>query len=342
MVNFKLMRVLGIETSCDDTSMGVVENGKLISMVRTSSEEFHGRYGGVVPEIAARKHLELSPFVLKDVLRKGKLKLKDIEGISVTFGPGLVGSLLVGTELAKTLSFFLKIPFVGVNHLEGHIYSIFFEYKMDFPFLTLLISGGHTEIILVQGHLKYKIIGTTLDDACGEIIDKIGRKLGFPYPAGKELDKLALKGNPDRYNFTLPRFKNRKRRFSFSFSGMKTQALNIINSKNFVLEDLVSSLFKGISEELLDRIKLASKETGITNISVVGGVSASKFLRERFRREKELNFYFPSPELSTDNGGMIALVGEEYLKRGFYSSFELDAVSHLKLGENLYLKSDRI
>lgn len=342
MIKLNLMKVLGIETSCDDTSMGVVENGKLISMVRTSSEEFYIRYGGVVPEIAARKHLELFPFVLREVLRKGKLKLKDIEGVSVTFGPGLVGSLLVGTELAKTISLFLKKPFVGVNHLEGHIYSIFFEYKIGFPFLTLLISGGHTEIIMVQDHLKYEIIGTTLDDACGEIIDKVGRRLGFSYPAGKELDKLALKGNPNRYNFTLPKFKDIKRKFSFSFSGMKTQALNIINSKNFVLEDLISSLFKGISEELLDRIRLVSKETGITNISVVGGVSASKFLRERFGQEKDLNFYFPSPEFSTDNGGMIALVGEEYLKRGFYSTFELDAISHLKLGENPYLKSDKM
>ena len=336
------MKVLGIETSCDDTSMGVVENARLISMARTSSEEFHIRYGGVVPEIAARKHLELFPFVLKEVLEEGKLKLKDIEGISVTFGPGLVGSLLVGTELAKTISFFLEVPFIGVNHLEGHIYSIFFEYNIDFPFLTLLISGGHTEIIMVQDHLKYKIIGTTLDDACGEIIDKIGRKLGFSYPAGKELDKLALRGNPNKYNFTLPRLKDIKRKFSFSFSGMKTQALNIINSKDFVIEDLVSSLFRGISEELLDRVRLVSKETGITNISVVGGVSASKFLRERFKKERELNFYFPSPKFSTDNGAMIALVGEEYLKRGFYSTFDLDATSHLKLGENLYLNCDKM
>jgi len=342
VIKLNLMKVLGIETSCDDTSMGVVENGKLISMVRSSSEEFHIRYGGVVPEIAARKHLELFPFVLKEVLEKGKLKLRDIEGISVTFGPGLVGSLLVGIELAKSLSFLLKVPFIGVNHLEGHIYSIFFEHKIDFPFLTLLISGGHTEIIIVQDHLKYKIIGTTLDDACGEIIDKIGRKLGFPYPAGKELDKLALRGNPNKYNFTLPRFKDIKRKFSFSFSGMKTQALNIINSKNFVIEDLVSSLFGGISEVLLDRVRLVSKETGITNISVVGGVSASKFLRKRFEKEKGLNFYFPSPEFSTDNGGMIALVGEEYLKKGFFSPFDLDAMSHLKLGENSYLKCDKI
>ena len=336
------MKVLGIETSCDDTSMGVVENGRLISMARTSSEEFHIRYGGVVPEIAARKHLELFPFVLKEVLEEGKLKLKDIEGISVTFGPGLVGSLLVGTELAKTISFFLEVPFIGVNHLEGHIYSIFFEYNIDFPFLTLLISGGHTEIIMVQDHLKYKIIGTTLDDACGEIIDKIGRKLGFSYPAGKELDKLALRGNPNKYNFTLPRFKDIKRKFSFSFSGMKTQALNIINSKDFVIEDLVSSLFRGISEELLDRVRLVSKETGITNISVVGGVSASEFLRERFKKERGLNFYFPSPKFSTDNGAMIALVGEEYLKRGFYSTFDLDATSHLKLGESPYLNCDKM
>jgi len=342
VIKLNLMKVLGIETSCDDTSMGVVENGKLISMVRSSSEEFHIRYGGVVPEIAARKHLELFPFVLKEVLEKGKLKLRDIEGISVTFGPGLVGSLLVGIELAKSLSFLLKVPFIGVNHLEGHIYSIFFEHKIDFPFLTLLISGGHTEIIIVQDHLKYKIIGTTLDDACGEIIDKIGRKLGFSYPAGKELDKLALRGNPNKYNFTLPRFKDIKRKFSFSFSGMKTQALNIINSKNFVIEDLVSSLFRGISEELLDRVRLVSKETGITNISVVGGVSASKFLRERFKKERELNFYFPSPKFSTDNGAMIALVGEEYLKRGFYSTFDLDATSHLKLGESPYLNCDKM
>lgn len=342
MIKFKLMIILGIETSCDDTSMGIVEEGKLLSMVRTSSEEFHSRYGGVVPEIAARKHLELFPYVLEEGLLKAGIKLKEISGISVTFGPGLVGSLLIGTELAKTLSFFLKKPFVGVNHLEGHIYSIFFEHKINFPFLTLLISGGHTEIIVVKEGLKYRIIGTTLDDACGEIIDKIGRKLGFPYPAGKKMDELALEGNHERYKFTLPRFKDKKKRFSFSFSGMKTQALNIINSENFNLKDLISSLFEGIANQLLDRVKLVVKETGIRNVSVVGGVSASRFLRNRFSKEKEVNFFFPSPKFSTDNGAMIALVGEQYLKRGFCSTLELDAVSSLKLGENPYLRSGKI
>lgn len=332
------MKILGIETSCDDTSMGIVENGKLISMVRSTSEDFHKKYGGIVPEIAARKQLEVFTYLLDDLIEKTNINLNDIDGFSVTIGPGLVGSLLVGVEVARTLSYSLKKPLIGVNHLEGHIYSIFFDHKIEFPFQTLIISGGHTILLIFEDHLKYKILGETVDDACGEIIDKIGRKLNFPYPAGRELDEIALKGDPLYYKFSTPRFKEKEKKYNFSFSGIKTEVLNIIKKGNFNLENLISSLFYTIFDSLFKNIKKVYDNTGIKKVSVVGGVSASKFLRNMFLKEKDYDFYFPSYEFSTDNGGMIAIVGEEYLKRGYESNiFEIDAVSSLELNNNPYI-----
>lgn len=332
------MKILGIETSCDDTSMGIVENGKLISMVRSTSEDFHKKYGGIVPEIAARKQLEVFTYLLDDLIEKTNINLNDIDGFSVTIGPGLVGSLLVGVEVARTLSYSLKKPLIGVNHLEGHIYSIFFDHKIEFPFQTLIISGGHTILLIFEDHLKYKILGETVDDACGEIIDKIGRKLNFPYPAGRELDEIALKGDPFYYKFSTPRFKEKEKKYNFSFSGIKTEVLNIIKKGNFNLENLISSLFYTIFDSLFKNIKKVYDNTGIKKVSVVGGVSASKFLRNMFLKEKDFDFYFPSYEFSTDNGGMIAIVGEEYLKRGYESNiFEIDAVSSLELSNNPYI-----
>lgn len=332
------MKILGIETSCDDTSMGIVENGELISMVRSTSEDFHKKYGGIVPEIAARKQLEVFNFILDDLIEKSNIKIVDIDGFSVTIGPGLVGSLLVGVEVARTLAYSLKKPLIGINHLEGHIYSIFFDHKIDFPFQTLIISGGHTILLIFEDHLKYKILGETVDDACGEIIDKIGRKLNFQYPAGKELDELALKGDPFYYKFSIPRFKERDKQYNFSFSGIKTEVLNIIKKGNFNLENLISSLFYTIYESLIKNIKKVYNNTGINKVSVVGGVSASKFLRNMFSKEKNFDFYFPSFDFSTDNGGMIALAGEEYLKRGFESNiFEIDAISSLEINKNPYI-----
>jgi len=336
------MKILGIETSCDDTSMGIVENGKCVSMVRTTSEEFHKKFGGIVPEIAARKQLEIFTFILEDLIDKLNINLKDLDGFSVTIGPGLVGSLLVGVEVARTLAYSLKKPLVGINHLEGHIYSIFFDNKINFPFQTLIISGGHTILIIFEDHLKYKILGETVDDACGEIIDKIGRKLGFQYPAGSELDKLAIKGDPSYYKFSTPRFKEKEKEYNFSFSGIKTEVLNIIKKGNFNLENLIASLFHSIYESLIKNIKKVYDKTGINKVSVVGGVSASKFLRKTFLNEKDFEFYFPSFEFSTDNGGMIALVGEEYFKRGYESNvFQIDAVSSLEINKNpfIYKKS---
>lgn len=332
------MRVLGVETSCDDTSMAIVEDEKLVYMVRATSEEFHKAYGGVVPEIAARKQLEIFPFVLQELEKKSRISIKDIDGVSVTIGPGLVGSLLIGVEFAKTLSYSLSIPLIGVNHLEGHIYSIFFDQKIDFPFLSLIISGGHTILLIFENHLKYKLLGETQDDSAGEIIDKIGRKLGFDYPAGKTLDELALKGDPTKYKFSIPKFKDKEKRYSFSFSGLKTEVLNVINKNDFKVEDLISSMFYAIYESLMSKIKLAFEEFKINRVSVVGGVSASKFLRKFFSSNENFEFYFPSFEFSTDNGGMIALVGERYFLEGYFSDYNLDAVASLNLNSNPFIK----
>jgi len=332
------MKILGIETSCDDTSMGIVENGKCLSMTRATSEDFHKKYGGIVPEIAARKQLEVFPYVLDDLINKLNINLENLDGFSVTIGPGLVGSLLVGAEVARTLAYCLKKPLIGINHLEGHIYSIFFDNKIEFPFQTLIISGGHTILLIFEDHLKYKILGETVDDACGEIIDKIGRRLDFQYPAGEELDKLALKGDPLYYKFSTPRFKEKDKEYNFSFSGIKTEVLNIIKKGNFNLENLISSLFYAIYESLMNNIRKVYNSTGINKVSVVGGVSASKFLRKIFLEEKNFEFYFPSFNFSTDNGGMIALVGEEYLKRGYESNiFEIDAISSLEINKNPFI-----
>ncbi|MCX8094775.1 MAG: tRNA (adenosine(37)-N6)-threonylcarbamoyltransferase complex transferase subunit TsaD [Caldisericia bacterium] len=332
------MKVLGVETSCDDTSMAIVSDGKLISMVRATSEDFHKSYGGVVPEIAARKQLEIFPFVLEDLEKKSGISLDKIDGVSVTIGPGLVGSLLVGVEFAKTISYSLSIPLIGVNHLEGHIYSIFFDHNLEFPFLSLIISGGHTILLIVEENLKYKLLGETVDDSAGEVIDKIGRRLGFDYPAGKMLDELALKGDPNRFKFSIPKFKDKKKRYSFSFSGLKTEVLNIINKGDYKVEDLVSSMFYSIYESLMRNIKLAYDEFRINKVSVVGGVSASKFLRKYFNLNSNFEFYFPSFEFSTDNGGMIALVGEKYFLEGYFSDYNLDAIASLPINKNPYLK----
>lgn len=335
------MITLGIETSCDDTAVAVVENdGKILSNVLTSQEVFHRDFGGIVPEIASRKHAELIGYVIVEALRLANISLQDINLISVTKGPGLVGSLLVGLEAAKSLSFALDKPLIGVNHLEGHIYSLFLEgaplyqRKDVFPLLVLIVSGGHTELVLMEDFLKHKVIGRTRDDAAGEAIDKFARFLGYDYPGGPIVEKLGLEGDPNKYEF--PNLTFRGSPYEFSFSGLKTAGVYFIQKHPEVVQNdlagLAASFEYALVKILVERTLRAAMDFNVKGIGVVGGVSANKRLRETFEKVSLIEVYFPQKALSTDNAAMIALTG--YLRHTInreVSDLTLDAISRLEL-----------
>ncbi|BAL81346.1 tRNA (adenosine(37)-N6)-threonylcarbamoyltransferase complex transferase subunit TsaD [Caldisericum exile] len=335
------MITLGIETSCDDTAVSVIENdGKILSNVLTSQEVFHRDFGGIVPEIASRKHAELIGYTIVEALKLANISLRDIDLISVTKGPGLVGSLLVGLEAAKSLSFALDKPLIGVNHLEGHIYSLFLEgaplYKQKdiFPLLILIVSGGHTELILMENFLIYKVLGRTRDDAAGEAIDKFARFLGYGYPGGPIVEKLGLEGDPNKYEFPNLTFKGSP--YEFSFSGLKTAGVYFIQNHPDVvqndLSNLAASFENALVRILVERTVRAATDFNVKGIGVVGGVSANKRLRETFANVSPINVYFPQKALSTDNAAMIALTGYlHYTIKGETSDLTLDAISRLEL-----------
>jgi len=335
------MITLGIETSCDDTAVAVVENnGKILSNVLTSQEVFHKDFGGIVPEIASRKHAELIGYAIVEALKLANKSLNDLDLISVTKGPGLVGSLLVGLEAAKSLSFALDKPLIGVNHLEGHIYSLFLEgaplYNRSdvFPLLILIVSGGHTELVLMDNFLSYKVLGRTRDDAAGEAIDKFARFLGYGYPGGPIIERLGLTGDPNKYQFPQLSFKGSP--YEFSFSGIKTASIYFIQNHPDVVEhdlaSLCASFENAIAKILVDRTLRAAKDFNVKGIGVVGGVSANKRLRETFASVSPIEVYFPTKALSTDNASMIALTGFlHYTLKNEVSDLTLDAISRLEL-----------
>ena len=335
------MITLGIETSCDDTAVAFVENkGRIVSNVLTSQDAFHKDFGGIVPEIASRKHAELIGYAITEALKQANLSLNDIDLISVTKGPGLVGSLLVGVEAAKALSFALDKPLIGVNHLEGHICSIFLEgaplYNREdtFPLLVLIVSGGHTELVLMNGFLDYQVLGRTRDDAAGESIDKFARFLGYSYPGGPIIEKLGLEGDPMKYKFPTLKFKGSP--YEFSFSGLKTAGVYFIEKNPDVVKNDLSSLAASFENALVrilvERTLKAAKDFNVKGIGVVGGVSANKRLRDAFAKESPIPVYFPPKFLSTDNAAMVALGGYlRYTLRNELSDLRLDAVSSLEL-----------
>ena len=313
--------ILGIESSCDDTSAAVINNSKLCSNI-ISSQKIHQKYGGVVPELASREHQKNIVIVVNEALRQAGVNIKDISAIAYTKGPGLLGSLMVGVSFAKGLSLSSGIPLIGVNHLHGHILSHIIteegekEYKQDFPFLCLLISGGHTIIILVKDYLKYEILGQTIDDAAGEAFDKCAKVLGLDYPGGPMIDKMSETGNENEFEFGKPKIDN----LDFSFSGLKTSFLykirdNLKNNPDFISQkkyDLAASLQKAIIDIISEKILKASDITGIKNIVITGGVSANKGLRNRMNKiaeEKKLNIGFPDLKFTGDNAAMIAIAG---------------------------------
>jgi len=324
------MLVLAVETSCDDTSTALVDDEfKLLAYTVSSQNQFHERFGGIVPEIAARKHLENITYVLKDTLEKANKNLNDIDGVCCTLGPGLVGSLLVGVMFAKTVAQSLKLPFFGVNHIEGHFFAPFLEKnKPSFPYTALVASGGHTAIYFVNGFREYELYGQTRDDAAGEAFDKVAKILGLGYPGGPAIQQLAG-DTAGEIELPSPLLKEK----DFSFSGLKTAVLNIAKKNQPLSEDfkvsLAASFQKKVVEILVEKTVSAAKYYKTKDIVVAGGVSANRLLRAEFEkrsREENLNIYIPSFDFCTDNAAMIGVVGQYFLSKGVTTPLSVSAI----------------
>ncbi len=333
--------ILAIESSCDETAASVVKNGReVLSNVISSQIALHTLYGGVVPEIASRKHIEKINQVIEEALKEAKVELKDITAIAVTYGPGLVGALLVGVSAAKAISFATGIPLIGVHHIEGHISANYIENKeLEPPYVCLVVSGGHSHLVVVKDYGEYEIIGRTRDDAAGEAFDKVARAIGLGYPGGPKIDKLSKEGNPDAIRF--PRAKVEDSEYDFSFSGLKSAVLNYLNGCQMKGEpvceaDVAASFQKAVIDVLVEHALHAVKKYGYNKFAIAGGVASNSSLRQAFEEEcakRKIEFYHPSPIFCTDNAAMIGVAGYyEYLK-GVRSGMDLNAVPNLRLGE---------
>ena len=335
------INILAIESSCDDTAAAVLCNGKILSNI-VATQEVHQQYGGVVPELASRAHQQNIVPVIHQALAKANIDKKDVSAIAFTRGPGLMGSLLVGTSFAKSLAMGLKIPLIEVNHMQAHILAHFIEEpdfeKPDFPFLAMTISGGHTQIVKVTDYFKMEVIGETIDDAVGEAFDKSAKILGLPYPGGPLIDKYAQEGDPKAFKFPKPKVDG----LNFSFSGFKTSVLYFVqretkNDPEFIeknLKDICASIQYTIIGILIDKLKKAVKETGINQVAIGGGVSANSGIRQALRdAEKKWGWkcYIPKFEYTTDNAAMIGIAGyHKFLKKDF-SDFSITAQSRYKI-----------
>ncbi len=337
----KDITILAIETSCDETAAAVVRNGReVLSNIISSQIELHQLYGGVVPEIASRKHIEKINQVIEEALAEAGVVLQEIDAIGVTYGPGLVGALLVGVAEAKAISFAANKPLVGVHHIEGHVSANYIENKeLEPPFLCLIVSGGHTHLVLVKEYGTYEIIGKTRDDAAGEAFDKVARAIGLGYPGGPKIDKLSKEGN--KKAITFPRAQIEGAPYDFSFSGLKSAVLNHINScemKNEEINraDIAASFQEAVIDVLVTKAIIAAKNYGMSKIAVAGGVAANSSLREAMAAacaENNLTFYHPSSIFCTDNAAMIGTAAYyEYLK-GSRADLTLNAVPNLRIGE---------
>lgn len=335
--------ILAIESSCDETAAAVVKNGReVLSNVINTQIVIHTEYGGVVPEIASRKHIENINPVIKKALTDAGVTLDDIDAIGVTYGPGLVGALLVGVAEAKAIAFAKNKPLVGVHHIEGHISANYVENKeLEPPFVALVVSGGHTHLVKVNDYGEYEIIGRTRDDAAGEAFDKVARAIGLGYPGGPKIDKLAKEGNPEAIEF--PRAHVDDAPYDFSFSGIKSAVLNYINSANMQGKeinraDVAASFQKAVVDALVSRAVKLAKECGMDKLAIAGGVASNSALRAAVQEEcakNNIRFYSPSPVLCTDNAAMIgAAAYYEYIK-GVRHGYDLNAVPNLKLGERI-------
>ena len=339
------MVVLGIETSCDETSAAVVRDGKLLSNV-TTIQLIHSKFGGVVPELASRAHQQLIVPIVDDALSKAQVKKEELDAISAVYGPGLIGSILVGLSFGKSMALGLGIPFVGVNHMEGHIFSNLLEDpKPDFPFMNLTVSGGHTQLVLVKKPLEYEVLGETIDDAAGEAFDKVAKMLEIGYPGGPLIDKYAASGNPKAIDF--PRSFLEEGSFDFSFSGLKTSVLYYLKRAGFnqaksplgenFIADVCASFQAAVVEVLVRKLVLAARKYSIKNIAIAGGVSANTELRRQAAdaaSKNGLKLHVPKFEYCTDNGAMIALVGYYRMLQGKQSNLELTAEPGLSFTRN--------
>ena len=334
MTNLSSARILAIESSCDETACAVLENGRaLLASTVASQMELHARYGGVYPEVASRQHILSIIPVVEQTLIASNLTLKDIDALAVTRGPGLAGSLVVGMNMAKGLALGTGLPLVGVNHLEGHIYSSWIysagesiPSEPQFPLMALLVSGGHTELNLMTDHLTYKRLGSTLDDAAGEAFDKVGRLLGLPFPGGPSIQRAAETGDPTRFKFPRARLDNP---YDFSFSGIKTAVLYAVNdlkkkSNVLPIEDLAASFQVTVVDTLFAKTIKAAREFGAKEILVAGGVSANRALRNAFQSQTEFKVNIPAFSLCTDNAAMIAAAGYYRYTLGHVSKLDMD------------------
>lgn len=336
----KKLLILGIESSCDETAAAVVKDGReVLSNVISSQIALHTIYGGVVPEIASRKHIENIDAVILEAIEKANTTLQDIDAVAVTYGPGLVGALLVGLAEAKALAYALKKPLIGVHHIEGHICANYIENTFQPPFLALVVSGGHTHIVFVQDYGKYEILGKTRDDAVGEAYDKVARAIGMGYPGGPKIDAAAKKGNAQAIAF--PRVFLEENSYDFSFSGLKSAVLNYINKakmtgEKIIPEDVAASFQAAVIDVLVEKTIRAAQQKGVCQIALAGGVASNSALRERMKQECQKRNYIlniPSPILCTDNAAMIGCAAYYEYQNGVRDDFSLNANPSLKLGE---------
>lgn len=333
--------ILGVESTCDETACSIVKNGReLIASVISSQIETHKPYGGVVPEIASRKHVENIIPVLDECFSKAGTSLDSINGVAVSYGPGLVGALLTGISVAKAVAWSLDIPLLGVNHIEGHIFANFLTHKeLKPPFIALIVSGGHSHIVHVKDYLKYEILGKTRDDAAGEAFDKTARVLGLGYPGGPLIDKIAKEGNENAFDFPKTKFTDRP--YDFSFSGIKTAVINQINTmkmkgQSFDVCDVAASFQKAVIDVLVRNTIEAALHAGIKTVCLAGGVSANSLLRKCMKEEGRkagIDVYYPEPVYCTDNGAMVASAGYYYFINRKFADLTLNAVPNLRIDQ---------
>lgn len=341
MEDRKDILILGIESSCDETAAAVIRNGReVLSNVISSQIELHKLYGGVVPEIASRKHIENINQVIEEALTRAEVTLDDLDAVGVTYGPGLVGALLVGVSEAKAISYAKKLPLVGVHHIEGHISANYIENPdLEPPFACLVVSGGHTHLVVVKDYGTYEIIGRTRDDAAGEAFDKVARAIGLGYPGGPKIDRLSKEGNAEAIHF--PKAHVADAPYDFSFSGLKSAVLNYLNGckmkgEAVVEADVAASFQKAVVDVLVEHSMMAVKEFGFEKLAIAGGVASNSSLRaamEAACRKNHVKFYYPSPIFCTDNAAMIGVAAYYEYMAGTRHGWDLNAVPNLKLGE---------
>ncbi len=334
------MKILSIETSCDETAVAIVENGRRILANRIYSQiDIHQKYGGVVPEIASRNHIIKLPYIIDEALAESKLTLKDLDAIAVTNGPGLIGALLIGLSTAKAMAYSLNIPLIGVHHIEGHIAANFLEYpELEPPFLSLVVSGGHSHLVMVDDYQSFEVIGKTKDDAAGEAFDKVARVLGLGYPGGPAIDAAAKLGDPQAIAF--PRVTLEKDSLDFSFSGLKSAVLNYLNAckmknSHVKVNDVAASFQLAVVEVLVEKTIRAAKKVGLSKIAMAGGVSSNSLLRDKMTAAalaNKMSLYYPRPILCTDNAAMIGSMAYYNYQNGKISDLQLNGIPALKIG----------